>query len=129
MAGAEGLGFGVGHDGEGGGEAVGEGGGGGEGVAAAGGEGDGLEGAGVHDVLALFGLAGGTEGLVDEGDFAVAVFGVETDGPGGFADGGAEGEEGTVAGIEEGVLDAPVIEDGDGLIEGVAFADGAEVEG
>ncbi len=46
----------------------------------------------------------------------------------GFVDGGAEGEEGAVAGIEECVLNAPVIEDGDGLVEGVAFADGAEVE-
>ncbi len=79
-------------------------------------------------MLALFGLAGGAEGLVDEGDFAVAVLGVEADDPGGFVDGSAEGEEGAVAGIEECVLNAPVIEDGDGLIEGVAFADGSEVE-
>lgn len=124
VAGAEGLGFGVGHDGEGCGEAVGEGGGGGEGVAASGGEGDGLEGAGVDDVLALFGLAGGAEGLVDEGDFEMAVLFVEPDGPSGFVNGRADSEEGAVAGIEEGILNAPVGEDRDSLIEGVPFADG-----
>ena len=53
---------------------------------------------------------------------------VEADGPGRLVEGAAQGQEGAVARIEKSILNAPVVQDIDGLVQGVAFAYGAEVE-
>ncbi len=134
-----------GADEEGGGEGVGFGGGGEDHGGEEGALG-GSTGAGVDDVAvegALMGEAlapdgGDGEGFVvelDDGEWgggrgAVGGMegGIDGDAPGVGGFGGAEGEGGAGAAVEEGIMDVGIAEDGGRAVDGVAFADGAEVE-
>ncbi len=122
----EGLGLGGVHDHEGGGECVGQGGAGGEGVAALLLNGVRAQGAGIHEMGTFDHETAATEGAVTKVHAAGAIG--EGDAPGLFVSRTAKGEEGAVASVEEGVGDAPFFKNGGGLIEGVAFADGSEIE-
>jgi len=85
-------------------------------------------GAGVDEVFALDGEAGAAEGGVGEGEGAMRGAFAETDGPAGLAGGRVESEGAAAAALEARGGDAPVGEDLGHAVEGVAFADGAEVE-
>ena len=85
-------------------------------------------GAGVDEVFTLDGEAGAAEGGAGEGEGALRGAFADTDGPAGLAGGRVEGEGAAAAALQTRGGDAPVGEDLGHPVEGVAFADGAEVE-
>ena len=85
-------------------------------------------GARIDEVFALDGEAGAAEGATREREHALMLIFAQTDRPTGLARGWIEGEDAAPAAVETRPSDAPIGEDSGESVEGVAFADGAEIE-